>query len=58
MMTMIQTPIFHVDVHGMTVEQAIEKVEDQIRKAGTGTYRILRSFGLRAAIIRESRNWS
>lgn len=40
MMTMIQTPIVEIDVHGLTVEQAITKIEAQIRKAGTGTYRI------------------
>lgn len=45
MVMMIQTPIIEIDVHGLTVEQAITKIEAQIRKAGTGTYR-----------IRESRN--
>ena len=37
---MRQTPIIEVDVHGMTVEQAIVKIEELIRKANASTYRI------------------
>lgn len=37
---MRQTPIIEIDVHGMTVNQAIARIEEQIRKANASTYRI------------------
>lgn len=37
---MVATPIIEMDVHGMTVDQAIGKIEEQIRKANASTYRI------------------
>ena len=37
---MLQIPIIEIDVHGLTVEQALVRIEDQIRKANAGTYRI------------------
>lgn len=37
---MLQTPIIEMDVHGMTVDQAIAKIEAQIEKANASTYRI------------------
>lgn len=37
---MLQTPIIEMDVHGLTVDQAILKIEEQIKKANTSTYRI------------------
>lgn len=35
-----QEPYIDMDVHGLTTEQAIEKIEAQIQRANTGTYRI------------------
>ena len=32
MMTMIQKPIIEINVHGLTVEQAISKIEEQIAR--------------------------
>lgn len=37
---MMQSPLIELDVHGLTVDQAIVKIEEQIKKANTGTYRI------------------
>ena len=37
---MRQEPIIEIDVHGLTVDQAISKIEDQIRRANASTYRI------------------
>ena len=37
---MLQTPIIEIDVHGLTLDQAIGKIEEQIKKANSGTYRI------------------
>lgn len=37
---MLQTPIIEMDVHGLNVEEAISKIEEQIRKANRSTYRI------------------
>lgn len=37
---MLQNPIIEIDVHGLTVQQAIARIEDQIRKANASTYRI------------------
>lgn len=37
---MLQTPIIELDVHGLNVEQAIAKIEEQIQKANASTYRI------------------
>ena len=37
---MRQEPIIELDVHGLTVDQAISKIEDQIRRANASTYRI------------------
>lgn len=37
---MLQQPIIEMDVHGLTVEQALGKIERQIQKANASTYRI------------------
>lgn len=37
---MLQNPIIEIDVHGLTVQQAIARIEDQISKANASTYRI------------------
>lgn len=37
---MRQQPIIEMDVHGLFVEQAIARIEEQIRKANASTYRI------------------
>ncbi len=37
---MIQTPIIELDVHGLTVEQAIKKIEQVVAKANASTYRV------------------
>lgn len=56
---MLQTPIIEMDVHGMTVDQAITRIEDQIKKAHAGTYRIKvihgfnRGNNIQRAIYRE-----
>lgn len=36
----IQQPIIEMDVHGLFAEQAVKKIEEQIKKAPIGTYRI------------------
>ena len=35
-----QSPIIEIDVHGLTVDQAIKRIEDIVKKAGSGTYRV------------------
>ncbi|MDO4976966.1 MAG: Smr/MutS family protein [Eubacteriales bacterium] len=37
---MINSPIIEMDLHGMYVDDAIRKIEQQIKKAPVGTYRI------------------
>lgn len=37
---MLQTPIIEIDVHGLTVDGAIARIEAEIKKANAGTYRI------------------
>ena len=37
---MLQMPFIEIDVHGLTVDQAIERIEAQIKKANASTYRI------------------
>ena len=37
---MLQIPFIEIDVHGLTVDQAIERIEAQIKKANASTYRI------------------
>lgn len=37
---MRQTPFIELDVHGLTVDQAIIRIEDTIKKANASTYRI------------------
>ena len=37
---MLQTPIIEIDVHGLTADQAIVRIEEKIKCAGAGTYRI------------------
>ena len=37
---MLQAPIIELDVHGMTVDEAISKIEEVICRADRGTYRI------------------
>ncbi|MDY3918415.1 MAG: hypothetical protein SOZ59_05355 [Candidatus Limivivens sp.] len=56
---MMQQPIIVMDVHGLPADQAIEKIEDQIRRANAGTYRIKvihgfhRGNNIQKAIYRE-----
>lgn len=35
-----QTAIIEIDIHGQTKYQAMTTIDNQLRKAGTGTYRI------------------
>ena len=37
---MLQQPIIEMDVHGLLAEQAVTKIEEQIKKANASTYRI------------------
>ena len=37
---MRQTPIIEIDVHGLTADQAVIRIEAEIRKANISTYRI------------------
>lgn len=56
---MKQEPYIDVDVHGMTAEQAIERIELIIKKANSSTYRIRivhgfnRGNSIQRAIYRE-----
>ncbi|MCQ2501528.1 MAG: Smr/MutS family protein [Lachnospiraceae bacterium] len=56
---MRQQPIIEMDVHGLLVDQAIQRIEDQIRKANASTYRIRiihgynRGNNIQRAIYRE-----
>lgn len=38
--SMRQTPLIDIDVHGLTVDRAIARIEDTIKKANSSTYRI------------------
>lgn len=56
---MIQNPYIDIDVHGMTADQAVEKIETIIKKANSSTYRIRvihgfnRGTAIQRAIYRE-----
>ena len=56
---MRQEPYIDIDVHGMTSEQAIEKIESLINRANPSTYRIRvvhgfnRGNAIQRAIYRE-----
>ena len=56
---MRQEPYIDIDVHGMTAEQAVEKIESLIKKANSSTYRIRvihgfnRGNSIQRAIYRE-----
>lgn len=56
---MKQTPIIEIDVHGLLADQAVEKIEAEIRKANVSTYRIRvihgynRGNSIQRAIYRE-----
>lgn len=56
---MKQEPYIDIDVHGMTADQAIEKIEALIKKANASTYRIRvvhgfnRGNAIQRAIYRE-----
>lgn len=56
---MRQEPYIDVDVHGMTVDQAIEKINSLIKRANSSTYRIRivhgfnRGNSIQRAIYRE-----
>ncbi len=60
---MRQEPYIDIDVHGMTSEQAIEKIESIIKKANSSTYRIRivhgfnRGNSIQRAIYRELVYW-
>ncbi len=55
----MEDSIMEIDVHGLTADAAVTKVEDLIRKAGSGTYRIRvihgfnRGNNIQKAIYRE-----
>ena len=49
---MIQSPIIEMDVHGLTVDAAIAKIETQVKKAGAGVYRVRVIHGLNPRVIR------
>lgn len=56
---MKQTPIIEMDVHGLFVDAAIERIEQQVNKANASTYRIRvihgfnRGNNIQRAIYRE-----
>lgn len=56
---MKQQPYIDMDVHGLTVDQAIERIEAQVKKANSSTYRIRivhgfnRGNNIQRAIYRE-----
>lgn len=56
---MRQQPYIDIDVHGMTAEQAVIKIEELIKKANASTYRIRvvhgfnRGNAIQRAIYRE-----
>lgn len=56
---MKQEPYIDMDVHGLTVDQAIERIEAQVKKANSSTYRIRivhgfnRGNNIQRAIYRE-----
>ena len=56
---MLQQPIIEMDVHGLLADQAIAKIEEQIKKANASTYRIRvihgynRGNSIQRAIYRE-----
>lgn len=56
---MLQTPFIEIDVHGMTADQAIVRIEELIKKANASTYRIRvvhgfhRGNNIQRAIYRE-----
>lgn len=56
---MKQEPYIDMDVHGLTADQAVERIEAQIRKANASTYRIRvihgynRGNSIQRAIYRE-----
>jgi hypothetical protein len=56
---MIQEPYITIDVHGLSVEQAISKIEAQVERANGSTYRIRiihgynRGNNIQKAIYRE-----
>lgn len=56
---MRQEPYIDMDVHGLTADQAVERIEAQIRKANQSTYRIRvihgyhRGNSIQRAIYRE-----
>lgn len=56
---MKQTPIIEMDVHGLLVDVAIERIEQQVNKANASTYRIRvihgfnRGINIQRAIYRE-----
>ena len=37
---MLQIPFIEIDVHGLTVDQALKRIEENIKKANSSTYRI------------------
>ena len=59
---MLQQSIIEMDVHGLFAEQAVAKIEEQIKKANSGTYRIRvihgynRGNSIQRAIYREIGN--
>lgn len=56
---MIQTPIIEIDTHGLTVDEAITKIEAAVKSANNSTYRVRvvhgfnRGNAIQRAIYRE-----
>lgn len=56
---MLQIPFIEIDVHGLTVDQALKRIEEKIKKANSSTYRIRivhgfnRGNNIQRAIYRE-----
>ena len=56
---MLQQPIIEIDLHGLTVDQAVQRIDAQIKKANASTYRIRiihgynRGNNIQQAIYRE-----
>lgn len=56
---MLQQPIIEMDVHGLSADAAVQRIEQQVNKADTSTYRIRvihgynRGNSIQKAIYRE-----
>lgn len=56
---MLQQPIIEMDVHGLSADAAVQRIEQQVNKADAGTYRVRvihgynRGNSIQKAIYRE-----